>query len=113
MSRLRLTLPCALVLLAGLSGPIHRWADSDLFWHLENGRLLSRGIPLSPDRLSWSMAGKSYFAYSGPVDRVFYEVYRLGGARGLGLLATLGYVLAVLPYLLLIGRLQLRPLAEG
>jgi hypothetical protein len=102
-----------LVLLAGLTQPLHKWADYDLFWHLENGRLLNRGIPLSPDRLSWSMAGKPYFAYSGPVDRLFYEAYRIGGARGLGLLATLGYVFAVLPYLLLLGRLRLRPLAEG
>lgn len=87
------------------------WADYDIYWHLANGRLMvEQGRFPSPDRFSWSAAGGEYVAYSAQIDRAFYLLYRAGGARALGLYSGTAWVLALLPAVLLIGRLRPRPL---
>lgn len=91
-----------------------RWADFDVFWHLANGRLMvEQGRFPSPDAFSWSVAGQPVVAYSAPVERLFFVLWRAAGPRGLGFYSALTFTLVMLPPALLVGRLRLRPIVEG
>lgn len=110
----RLTPLGAIVVVAAMIANTRRWADYDLFWHLANGRLMVEAASFpSPDRFSWSMAGQPYLAYSAQADRLFYLLWKAGGAPALGLFAAVALVLALLPFALLIGRLGARPWVEA
>ncbi len=89
------------------------WADNDIFWHLANGRqMVEQGRFPSPDAFSWTMPGREFIAYSAQVDRLFYLLWALGGAVALGAFSAGTYMLALLPYALLVGRARARPLLE-
>lgn len=104
----------AVILVAAMVATNRQWADYDIFWHLANGRLMvESGMFPSPDPFSWSMAGQRYIAFSAQVDRLFYLVWQLGGAPALGLFSALLFGLALLPFVLLVGRLGTRPLLEA
>jgi hypothetical protein len=51
--------------------------------------------------------------YSAQLDRLFYLLWKLGGAEALGVMAALSFLLVLLPVALLLGRLVLRPPVEA
>lgn len=102
------------VILAMAVRPARAWVDYDVFWHLANGRLLTKGGGTADrDAFSWSAPGHEYANYSAHVDRLFYLLWQADGAWCLGLFAVLTYVLALLPFAMLIGRHRPRPLVEA
>src|SRR5690348_16298159 len=56
------------------------------------------------------MPGHVFVAYSAQADRLFYVLWRAGGAPLHGLFSALAFGLALLPFAMLAGRLRVRPL---
>lgn len=103
----------AMVILVAMLRTWLHWADNDIFWHLASGRLMVEdGRFPNPDTFSWSAAGQTFVSYSAQVDRLFYYLWMLGGVPALGLFSCVAFALTLLPFALLVGRLNVRPVVE-
>lgn len=111
---LRLTPIAAIILVGAMRVPLGRWADSDIFWHLSNGRLMVRdGVLPTPDQFSWSMQGHHVALHSIQMDRLFYLIWELGGATALAVFSSVLLMGCLLPFFLAIGRMELKPIIEA
>jgi hypothetical protein len=114
LNKLRLTPTSAAILIAGMQVALHNWTDYDLFWHLSNGRLMVRdGVSPSPDRFSWSGAGRDVALHYARADEILYMLWDWNGPTALSLFSAILFLGALLPFVLLIGRLGLRPIVEA
>lgn len=77
------------------SGPL---IDTDLWWHLGNGRyILAHGVP-STDIYSYTAIGHVWVVHEWLSDVLFYLLHQVAGLRGLLLMA--GVVIAVAGWLI-------------
>lgn len=103
----------AVVLLAAMANTLAGWADYDIYGHLANGWLIvETGVFPSPDRFSWTMYGHPAIIYASTIDTLYYHIWRWGGARALGVVAAVSYALALLPIVLLVGRMRVHRWVE-
>ncbi|HEY8740365.1 MAG TPA: hypothetical protein VIN56_07220 [Candidatus Dormibacteraeota bacterium] len=79
------------VVFVGLSrpgDPAHPLLETDLWWHLANGRyILSHGVP-SHDVYSHTAVGHVWVVHEWLADVIFYVLYQVGGLRLLILLSA-------------------------
>lgn len=87
-----LFLTFALVVFAALGragDPTHPFIDTDLWWHLANGRyILAHGVP-STDVYSHTAVGHVWVVHEWLSDVIFYVLYQLGGFPILAVLTAL------------------------
>jgi hypothetical protein len=103
-----------MILVAAMRVPLHSWADYDIFWHLSNGRLMVRdGVSPSPDRFSWTGAGRDVALHYVQADRILYLLWDWRGPQAMAMFSALLFLGALLPFALLVGRLGLKPLVEA
>ena len=73
---------------ARVGDPAHPFLDTDLWWHLANGRyILAHGVP-SQDVYSHTAIGHVWVVHEWLSDVGFYVLYQLGGLRILVLLTA-------------------------
>jgi hypothetical protein len=104
-----LTPIAAMLLIAAAFLGVRNWTDCDVCWHLANGPLMSaQGRFPSPDRCSWSAAGKFVALNSVRFDQLAYQIWNRFGGAGLSVMAGLMFVGAIVPVALFLGRLRLK-----
>ena len=73
---------------ARVGDPTHPFLDTDLWWHLANGRyILAHGVP-SQEVYSHTAVGHVWVVHEWLSDVIFYILYQLGGLRILVLLTA-------------------------
>jgi len=81
---------------ARVGDPTHPFLDTDLWWHLANGRyILAHGIP-SQDVYSHTAVGHAWVVHEWLSDVGFYLLYQLGGLRVLVLLTAAAVTAAMI-----------------
>jgi hypothetical protein len=74
--------------LARAGDPAHPFIDSDLWWHLANGRyILGHGVPLH-DIYSHTAVGHVWVVHEWLSDVLFFGLYQLGGFAALAVLSA-------------------------
>lgn len=81
---------------ARVGDPTHPFLDTDLWWHLANGRyILAHGIP-SQDVYSHTAVGHVWVVHEWLSDVAFYILYQLGGLRILVLVTAAAVTAAMI-----------------
>ena len=84
------------VFVGRVGDPAHPFLDTDLWWHLANGRfILAHGVP-SLDVYSHTAVGHTWVVHEWLSDVAFYVLYQLGGLRALVLLTPAAVTAAMI-----------------
>ena len=84
------------VFVGRVGDPTHPFLDTDLWWHLANGRyILAHGIP-SQDAYSHTAVGHVWVVHEWLSDVGFFVLYQLGGLRLLVLLTAAAVTAAMI-----------------
>ena len=76
------------VYVARFGDPTHPFLDTDLWWHLANGRyILAHGVP-STDVYSHTAVGHVWVVHEWLSDVLFFGLYRVGGMAILAILSA-------------------------